>query len=85
MSQDVEMTIVRCVPLRLEDTAAGMNTAVDETEVWIDMLGDGGVAHGRRMGGALGTGAVALEDGTLTKMPISLFSEEIQGMYQMFR
>lgn len=49
------------------------------------MLGDGGVAHGRRTGGARGTGAVALEDGIRMKMPIYRFLEEIQGMCRMFR
>lgn len=33
MSQDVEMIIVPSVPPRLEGTAAGMSTAVDETGV----------------------------------------------------
>lgn len=33
MSQDVEMIIVPSVRLRLEGTAAGMSTAVDETGV----------------------------------------------------
>ena len=33
MSQDVEMTIARCVPLRLEGTAVGTSIAGDEIEV----------------------------------------------------
>ena len=49
------------------------------------MLGVGGADQGRHMEGAVGTGAVALEDETWTKMPIYPSLEEIQGMYQMFR
>ena len=33
MSQDVEMTIVRCVPPRLEAIVVGMNIVADETGV----------------------------------------------------
>ena len=49
------------------------------------MLGVGGADQGRRMEGVVGTGAVVLEYGTWTEMPIYLCQEEIQGTYQMYR
>ena len=85
MSQDVETTTVQCVLLRLEAIAAEMNIEVAEIEVWIGILVDEGVDQGRHMEGVVGTGVVALEDGTWTKMPIYPFQEETQGMCQMFR
>ena len=85
MSQGVETTTVQCVLPRLEAIAVEMNIEVAEIEVWIGILVDEGVDQGRHMEGAVGTGAVVLEDGRWMKMPIYPFQEEIQGMCQMFR